>query len=108
MRKGGRGIICKTARASSSTPKAKRWLASEHEPVKVDIAEWHEYTVIAQGNHLIHKIDGQVTIDLLDFEEAKRSLEGLDRLPDPSRPGHEGPHQGRDAQRAARGRRGVL
>jgi hypothetical protein len=73
----GRGIIVQNGQGVVIDPEAKRWLASEHEPVKVDIAEWHEYTVIAQGNHLIHKIDGQVTIDLLDFEEAKRSLEGL-------------------------------
>jgi putative heme-binding domain-containing protein len=73
----GRGIICQNGQGVVIDPEAKRWLASEREPVKVDIGEWHEYTVIAQGNHLIHKIDGQVTIDLLDFELAKRSLEGL-------------------------------
>ena len=73
----GRGIIVQNGQGVVIDPEAKRWLASEHEPVKVDIAEWHEYTVIAQGNHLIHKIDGQVTIDLIDFELAKRSLEGL-------------------------------
>ncbi len=73
----GRGIICQNGQGVVIDPEAKRWLASEHDPVKVDIAEWHEYTVIAQGNHLIHKIDGQVTIDLFDFELAKRSLEGL-------------------------------
>jgi hypothetical protein len=74
---GGRGIIVQNGQGVVIDPEAKRWLASEHEPVNVDIADWHEYTVIAQGNHLIHKIDGQVTIDLLDFELAKRSLEGL-------------------------------
>ncbi|MCF7787633.1 MAG: DUF1080 domain-containing protein [Prosthecobacter sp.] len=73
----GRGIIVQNGQGVVIDPEGKRWLASEHEPVKVDIAEWHEYTVIAQGNHLIHKIDGKVTIDLLDFDESKRSLEGL-------------------------------
>ncbi|MDB6007472.1 MAG: heme-binding protein [Prosthecobacter sp.] len=73
----GRGIIVQNGQGVVIDPEGKRWLVSEHEPVKVDIAEWHEYTVIAQGNHLIHKIDGQVTIDLLDFEESKRSFEGL-------------------------------
>ncbi len=73
----GRGIIVQNGQGVVIDPEGKRWLASEHEPVKVDIAQWHEYTVIAQGNHLIHKIDGQVTIDLLDFDLAKRSLEGL-------------------------------
>lgn len=73
----GRGIIVQNGQGVVIDPEGKRWLASEHEPVKVDIATWHEYTIIAQGNHLIHKIDGQVTIDLLDFEESKRALEGL-------------------------------
>jgi len=45
--------------------------------VKVDIAEWHEYTIIAQGNHLIHKLDGKVTVDLVDFDEKARAMEGL-------------------------------
>ncbi|OYW76506.1 MAG: heme-binding protein [Verrucomicrobia bacterium 12-59-8] len=73
----GRGIIVQNGQGVVIDPEGKRWLASEHEPVKVDIAQWHEYTVIAQGNHLIHKIDGKVTIDLLDFDESKRALEGL-------------------------------
>jgi putative heme-binding domain-containing protein len=73
----GRGIIVQNGQGVVIDPEGKRWLVSEHEPVKVDIAEWHEYTVIAQGNHLIHKVDGKVTIDLLDFELTKRSLEGL-------------------------------
>jgi putative heme-binding domain-containing protein len=73
----GRGIITQNGQGVVIDPEGKRWLASEHDPVKVDIAEWHEYTIIAQGNHLIHKLDGQVTVDLLDFELAKRSLEGL-------------------------------
>jgi putative heme-binding domain-containing protein len=73
----GRGIIVQNGQGVVVDPEGKRWLASEHEPVKVDIAEWHEYTVIAQGNHLIHKIDGKTTIDLLDFEESKRAFEGL-------------------------------
>ena len=50
---------------------------AQRDPVEADVAEWHEYTIIAQGNHLIHKIDGQVTIDLVDHDEAKRSLSGI-------------------------------
>lgn len=73
----GRGIIVQNGQGVVVDPEGKRWLASEHDPVKVDIAEWHEYTIIAKGNHLIHKIDGQVTIDLLDFEEKARAFEGL-------------------------------
>ena len=73
----GRGVICQNGQSVVIDPEGKRWLTAERQPVKVDIAEWHEYVIIAQGNHLIHKIDGQVTIDLTDHEEAKRSLEGI-------------------------------
>jgi len=45
--------------------------------VKADVAEWNEYTVIARGNHLIHKLNGQVTIDVIDHQESRRELEGL-------------------------------
>lgn len=72
-----RGIIIQNGQSVVIDPEGKRWLVAEREPVKVDIAEWHEYTVIAQGNRLIHKIDGKVTIDLVDHEEKARSLEGI-------------------------------
>ncbi|MBL9142846.1 MAG: DUF1080 domain-containing protein [Verrucomicrobiaceae bacterium] len=72
-----RGVICQNGQNVVIDPEGKRWLTAEREPVKVDIAEWHDYTIIAQGNHLIHKLDGQITIDLTDHEAAKRSLEGL-------------------------------
>lgn len=73
----GRGILVQNGQGVIIDDKAGKWIAAEHEPVKVDYAEWHEITVIAQGNHLIHKIDGKVTIDLVDHEEKARSLEGL-------------------------------
>ena len=47
------------------------------EPVKVDVAEWNEYTVIARGNHLIHKLNGQVTADVIDLQESERELEAM-------------------------------
>ena len=73
----GRGIITRNSQSVVIDPEGKRWVIAEREPVKVDIAEWHDYTVIAQGNHLVHKVDGQVTADLVDHEEAKRSLAGI-------------------------------
>ncbi|HYF34855.1 MAG TPA: DUF1080 domain-containing protein [Prosthecobacter sp.] len=73
----GRGIVAQNGQGVVVDPEGRSWLASEHDPVKVDIAEWHEYTIIAQGNHVIHKIDGKLAVDLLDFDEKARSLEGL-------------------------------
>jgi len=73
----GRGIIAQNGQGVVIDPSGVKWLASEHDPVAVDIAGWHEYTVIAQGNRLVHKIDGKEAVELLDFELDKRSLEGL-------------------------------
>ena len=72
-----RGILVQNGQSVIVDEKSGKWLAAEHEPVKVDYAEWHEYAIIAQGNHLTQKIDGKVTIDLVDHDEKNRSLEGL-------------------------------
>ncbi|GEP42931.1 family 16 glycoside hydrolase [Brevifollis gellanilyticus] len=74
---GGRGIVSQNGQSVVIDPAGVKWLAGEHDPVEVDIAEWHEYTVTAKGNHLVHQIDGKTTMELTDFEEAKRAFEGL-------------------------------
>ncbi len=73
----GRGVIASNGESVVVDPEGKRWVVAKREPVKVEVAEWHDYAVIAQGNHLIQKIDGQVTMDLVDHEEKARALEGL-------------------------------
>jgi hypothetical protein len=39
--------------------------------------EWNDYVVIAQGNHLIQKINGITTVEVIDQQEAKRRMEGI-------------------------------
>ena len=73
----GRGVIATNGESVVVDPEGKRWVVAKREPVKVEVAEWHDYAVIAQGNHLIQKIDGQVTMDLVDHEEKARALQGL-------------------------------
>lgn len=73
----GRGIIVRNGQSMVVDPQGASWLAAQRDPVEADVSQWHEYTIIARGNHLIHKIDGQVTIDLVDHDEAKRSLSGI-------------------------------
>lgn len=73
----GRGIFGLNGRNVMVDPGGALWLLSEHEPVKVDVSQWNEYTVIARGNHLVHKINGQVTSELIDHQEKGRALEGL-------------------------------
>ncbi len=39
--------------------------------------DWNDYVVIAQGNHLIHQINGRVTVDVTDEQEAKAAKAGV-------------------------------
>jgi hypothetical protein len=73
----GRGIFGLNGKNVMLDPEGNRWLLSEHEPVKVDISQWNEYTIIARGNYLIHKINGKVTSELIDHHKDGRTLEGL-------------------------------
>lgn len=73
----GRGIVAKNGQSVVADPQARKWLVAERNPVAVAVSEWQEYHIIAQGNHLVHKINGQVTAELHDYDEANRSLEGL-------------------------------
>jgi hypothetical protein len=41
------------------------------------VNQWNEYTIIARGNHLIHKVNGQTTSELIDHDKKGRALKGL-------------------------------
>ena len=73
----GRGIVAQNGQTVVVDPQAKKWLTGDRDPVAVDIAEWNEYTIVAKGNHLVHQINGQLAMELHDFDEAGRALEGL-------------------------------
>ncbi len=74
---GGRGILVLNGQSVIIDGTGAKWLAAEHTPVQADISEWHEYAIIAQGNHLVHQVDGKVTIDLVDHDTKDRDLEGM-------------------------------
>lgn len=73
----GRGIFGLNGKNVLLAPDGALWQVSEHEPVKVDVSQWNEYTVIARGNHFIHQINGRTTSELTDHDAKKRALEGL-------------------------------
>jgi hypothetical protein len=73
----GRGIFGLNGKDVVLDPDGNRWVIAEHEPVGVDVSQWNEYTIIARGNHLVHKINGRVTSELFDYDAKGRALEGL-------------------------------
>lgn len=73
----GRGIFGLNGQNILVDPEGQRWLLSEHEPVAVDVAEWTEYTITARGNQLEHRVNGEISSTMIDFDERGRALEGL-------------------------------
>ena len=44
---------------------------------QIDMAGWNQYEVIARGNHLIHKVNGNVTMELTDRQVEARADSGM-------------------------------
>lgn len=73
----GRGIMFINGQKGVVDDKGQKYILSQKEPLNVDVTQWHEYTILANGNKVTHKIDGQVVTEFTDHDVAKRSLEGL-------------------------------
>jgi hypothetical protein len=56
-------------------------LGSVGDPDALDKAvkrgDWNDYVIIAKGNHLVHKINGQTMTDVIDDNPDKRALSGV-------------------------------
>lgn len=79
---GGRGILAnrtqKVEVAADGSKKVTGKTAEEKEildSIKKD--GWNDYTVIAKGNHLIQKINGVTTIELIDNQTDKAKSAGI-------------------------------
>ena len=77
-----RGRICMAGEVVTMEEKARKNITGttpDLEKLKTadKKGEWNECVVIAQGNRLIHKINGIVSIDFTDNDEAGRALSGV-------------------------------
>jgi hypothetical protein len=73
----GRGIFGLNGTKVLLDPEGSLWRLSEHKPVHANLSEWNEFRVIARGNHLVHKVNGEITSELTDYHADGRALEGL-------------------------------
>jgi hypothetical protein len=74
---GGRGIVAERGQQAIIAADGKK----EIKPLKVnidpvDLADWTTLEIIAKGNHLIHKINGEVTVDITDDDEKQAEARG--------------------------------
>ena len=74
----GRGIIAQRGQKVTIGADGKKEVTGEvDKSAKIDIAQWNEYSVVAKGNVLTHKINGKVTAVVTDNQEAKRAMTGV-------------------------------
>ncbi|MBT8038557.1 MAG: DUF1080 domain-containing protein [Verrucomicrobiae bacterium] len=61
-----RGIIITRGQKMTINKEGQKTVLSSERPEKVDIAQWQTYEIICKGNHIIHKLNGKIAIDLTD------------------------------------------
>lgn len=73
----GRRILARTGETVVIDELARPWIVDKTEVKKFAPAEWHDYRILVQGNHIQHWIDGHSTADVIDCDEEGRILAGL-------------------------------
>ena len=77
----GRGIFGYNGVDVVMDPTGQRWQVGERPRGQADISQYNEFTVIARGNRLEHKVNGQTTSVFIDHDEKGRALDGLIATP---------------------------
>jgi hypothetical protein len=79
----GRGILAQVGQKIIIDPNGDKYLVGSLGDAGTilgkdfDIKKWHDYLIVAKGNHLRQFIDGKQTIDVIDHQEKARALEGI-------------------------------
>jgi hypothetical protein len=78
----GRGILAQRGQKTIVRENGKpEVVGSVGESKKIQAAikkeDWNDYHIIARGNHLIHKINGMTTVDVVDEDAKNRAMSGL-------------------------------
>jgi type 1 glutamine amidotransferase len=77
----GRGMLAERSQKTVISPDGKM----THTPLgdadalmnNIKKDDWNEYHIIARDNHIILKVNGQVTAEVIDNEKAQRELSGV-------------------------------
>ena len=73
----GRRILAHTGESVVIDPQGQPWMVGQFQLKEFQPGEWHDYRVLAEGNHYRHWIDGHPTVDVIDLDEKGRKLEGV-------------------------------
>ena len=73
----GRRILAHTGERVIIDAAGQPWGAGTFPVKDFKAGEWHDFRVLARGNHHQHWIDGHQTVDVIDLDEKGRKLEGI-------------------------------
>ena len=73
----GRGILAEVGQRVFVGADSKKVVEKIEKSAPVKLDEWNIYKIVANGNHLIHKLNGQTTVEVFDHDEKSRELEGV-------------------------------
>jgi len=73
----GRRILAHTGERVVIDPEGQPWVVGRFPLKAFPPDEWHDYRVLAEGNHQRHWIDGHPTVDVIDLDEKGRKLDGV-------------------------------
>ena len=77
----GRGILAKRGEqvVIDAEGKKEAVTVADTKELQANIKkeDWNDYTIVAQGNHLTHMINGRVTADVTDNQPGKRAFSGI-------------------------------
>jgi Domain of Unknown Function (DUF1080) len=73
----GRRILAHTGEKVIIDTMGQPWVVGQFPLKGFNPGEWHDYRVLAEGNHQRHWIDGHPTVDVIDLDEKGRKLDGV-------------------------------
>ena len=75
----GRGVIARRGERVQVTADGRRFLtgAVGDAARPGTLNDWNDVTIIARGGHLIHKVNGVVTVDVVDADSGRAASTGL-------------------------------
>ncbi len=73
----GRRILARHGKTVIIDTDGQPWITNTNPVVNFEPNTWQQFRILAEGNHLRHWIDGNLVLDVIDFDEAGRALEGV-------------------------------
>lgn len=73
----GRRILAHTGEKVVIDPQGQPWVVGRFPLKAFEPGVWHDFRVLAEGNHYRHWVDGHPTVDVIDLDEKGRKLEGV-------------------------------